>query len=129
MMKLTTINKLKDLAKVLATSFVFELKHDMISRNDIYDMFAKTKHKSEIEVIKTMFRHDCSKYGFTDIFANIMKTSEQFNFLAIEILSEIKHMIRTVNKSGQTLPNVDFPMTRDNKSEYNMYKQCSFDFD
>lgn len=103
MLKNSTINNLKTLAQTMVNSFKLEHEHNLISTQEIDDVVKNTKHKSKLEIVKTMIKHDYRKYKNhynLKALTNIMKTTEQFDFLALEIWTGIKKYNRSLIKNN-----------------------------
>jgi uncharacterized protein (UPF0335 family) len=102
-MKNSTIENLNNIANMCVAGLEFEIATGMATKKDIMDVVSRTKYPTEIEIVKNMVRSDIKKIekvsssntGLIRSIKNIMKTTEQFNYLANAISSKIKRRMRT----------------------------------
>lgn len=99
-MKISTIKKLDDIAVSAVKGFDTEVKFGVTTRAQIDAVRKSCKHPTEIEVVKSMIRRDlknmksqfpgCADNALFKTLSNVMKTSEQANYLANSIVSKLK---------------------------------------
>ena len=101
-MKNSTIENLNKIANMCVAGLETEIAVGMTTKKDIMDVVSRTKYPTEIEIIKNMVRSDIKKIekvgssniGLMKSIRNIMKTTEQFNYLANTISAKIKRRMR-----------------------------------
>lgn len=102
-MKNSTIENLNKIANICVAGLESEIAIGLTTKKDIMDVVSRTKYPTEIEIIKNMVRSDIksiekvgsSNTGLMKTIRNIMKTTEQFNYLANTISAKIKRRMRT----------------------------------
>lgn len=102
-MKNSTIENLNNIANMCVAGLEAEIAVGMTTKKDIMDVVSHTKYPTEIEIVKNMIRSDIKKIekvsssntGLMKTIRNIMKTTEQFNYLANTISAKIKRRMRT----------------------------------
>jgi hypothetical protein len=101
-MKNSTIENLNNIANMCVAGLEAEIAVGMTTKKDIMDVVSRTKYPTEIEIVKNMVRSDIKKIekvsssntSLVRSIKNIMKTTEQFNYLANTISSKIKRRMR-----------------------------------
>jgi uncharacterized protein (UPF0335 family) len=102
-MKNSTIENLNKIANMCVAGLETEIVVGMTTKKDIMDVVSRTKYPTEIEIVKNMVRSDIKKIekvsssntSLVRSIKNIMKTTEQFNYLANAISAKIKRRMRT----------------------------------
>jgi hypothetical protein len=105
-MKNSTIENLNRIANMCVAGLESEIAVGMTTKKDIMDVVSRTKYPTEIEIVKNMVRFDIKKLEQIEnigshnaeivrTIKNIMKTTEQFNYLANAISAKIRRRIRT----------------------------------
>jgi phosphopantothenate synthetase len=101
-MKNSTIENLNKIANMCVAGLESEIAIGLTTKKDIMNVVSRTKYPTEIEIVKNMVRSDIktiekvgsSNTGLVKTIRNIMKTTEQFNYLANAISSKIKRRMR-----------------------------------
>ena len=98
-MKKETMKKLDDVAKACVAGLETEISYGLVTPEQVREVQARTKNPTRLEVIKAMIRTDLKRAGtapaaartpfFTTVL-NVMKSSEQSNYLANAIDARIK---------------------------------------
>jgi len=107
-MNMTTITKLKIVGRAATTAFICDLNHGFIHRDRIQADFDSLGNKqTAIEFIKKTLRSDRHLIEpiWREIYevklSNILKTPQQLNYLANEIVAGLK---RRILNAAEVLP-------------------------
>ena len=100
MLKRNTIQTIQNIAKLLSEAFVADAKFRYTTPEDMIKVRTGRNGSGDLETIKRTIRHDKARIDRTlsimtprvkpNTLTNIMKSKEQFDFFATEILAGIK---------------------------------------